>query len=67
MQLTPENKAIIDRKTIMDLLEGIRFAPIGSRWFEGETGDYWMKRYAELRKQDSSEHVAASKTLGWER
>lgn len=64
MQLTLENKAIIDGKTIMDLLEGIRYSPIGNPWFEGETGDYWMKRYAELRKQDASAHVAASKTLG---
>lgn len=66
MQLTPENKAIIDAKGIMDLLFGIRFLPVGNPWFQDETGEYWMKRYTELRDKDNDAHVAASKALGWD-
>lgn len=67
MNLTPENKAAIDRKSMGELLSGIRFSPIGSPWFQGETVDYWMKRYAELRAADPEQHVRNSKDLGWER
>jgi hypothetical protein len=66
MDLTEENKKIIDEKDIEDLLRGIRFSPVGNPWFQGETGKYWLKRYAELRLQDPAAHIAASKCIGWE-
>jgi hypothetical protein len=52
MDLTPENKAIIDAKSHRDLLGMIRFSPTGDPWFQGETGDYILKRRAELRDKD---------------
>ena len=67
MKLTPENKAIIDSKSIESLLAGIRNSPVGDPWFQDETGDYWMKRYADLRAQNPDAAVAASKSIGWER
>lgn len=66
MELTPENKTIIDRYNIEYLLRQIRFSPAGNPWFQGETGKYWMKRYAELRDADPVAHTQASKRLGWE-
>jgi hypothetical protein len=67
MNLTPENRATIDTKTIIELLDRIRFAPAGDPWFQGETGDYWLKRYSALKNADPGAAVAASKTLGWEK
>jgi len=64
MKLTPENKAAIDAKTVGQLLSGVRFAPAGDPWFQGETGDYWLKRLAEVRSQDNDAYVQASKALG---
>lgn len=65
MKLTPENKAIIDGKNIEQLLQKVRFAPIGDPWFQDETGDYWLKRMAELRDANPGAYVAASKNIGW--
>ena len=67
MELTPENKAHIDAMSYTGLLSGWRFAPAGSPWFQGETGQYWSKRMKELRDQPggNEKHVAASKGLGW--
>lgn len=67
MKLTPELKAKIDAKSIGTLLERIRFAPVGDAMFQDESGEYWMKRYSELRAKDPDAAVAASKSLGWER
>lgn len=67
MKLTPENKAKIDGMSMMSLLERIRYSPFGDPWFQDETGDYWMKRYAELRAKNPDEAVTASKTLGWDK
>jgi hypothetical protein len=65
MDLTPENKQTIDDKSYEGLLSRWRFAPSGDPWFQGETGQYWAKRMAELR--DTVDHVAISKMIGWER
>jgi hypothetical protein len=65
MKLTEENKKRIDGMSMYELLNGIRFAAIGDPWFQGETGDYWMKKYSEMRDKDPEEHVIISKTLGW--
>jgi hypothetical protein len=67
MDLTPSNKAHIDSLSYEGLLSEWRFAPIGSLWFQGETGDYWSKRMKELRDKPGGQdkHVSASKSLGW--
>ncbi len=67
MELTPENKAHIDALNHHELLSKIRFAPPGDPWFQGETGKYWMKRYAEKRDEDPGGAVRDSKDIGWER
>jgi len=66
VNLTSENKAYIDKLSYQELLSSWRFAPIGDKWFQGETGIYWEKRMSELRQQ-SADHVGASKAIGWER
>lgn len=67
MTLTSENKQHIDGLSYYSLLDRWRFAPAGDPWFQGETGDYWAKRMAELRAQDPDGHVQASKAIGWRR
>jgi hypothetical protein len=64
MDLTPENKTYIDSLSYESLLSHNRFAPVGDKWFQGETGDYWLKRMRELR--DTVDHVAISKKIGWD-
>lgn len=64
MDLTPENKLYIDAMSYTQLLSGWRFAAVGDRWFQGETGDYWGKRMRELRDA-GADHVGASKAIGW--
>jgi len=67
MQLTEENKKHIDAMSYEGLLSQWRNAPAGNPWFEGETGQYWSKRMAELRSQPGGQeqHVSASKHIGW--
>jgi len=69
MDLTPECKAEIDAMSYEQLLSKWRFAPAGSPWFQGESGDYWGKRMNELRSLPGGdiEHTQASKRIGWER
>jgi len=66
MKLTDKNKRHIDSLSYMNLLERLRYAPLGYPWFIGETGDYWVKRMAELRAEPNGDalHVAASKAIG---
>lgn len=65
MNLTPERKKHIDGLSYRELLSSWRFAPVGTPWFQGETGDYWGRRMRELRKQ-GADHVGTSKAIGWE-
>lgn len=65
MDLTPELKAEIDSHDVYTLLRCVRFAPIGDQMFQGESGEYWMKRLAEVRRQDNEAYVRASKQMGW--
>ena len=67
MDLTPQNKAAIDALSYEELLSEWRFAPVGHRMFQGETGVYWGQRMAEKRAEPNGEerHVAASKALSW--
>jgi hypothetical protein len=67
VRLTEAKKEYIDGLSIYALLNKIRFAPLGDSWMQDETGDYWMKRMAELRSADNDAYVQASKDLGWER
>ena len=64
MDLTAENKKHIDSLSYEQLLSKWRFALVGDVWLQGETGDYWSKRMAELREQ-GVDHVGASKSIGW--
>lgn len=68
MDLSPELKADIDSRSYSSLLNEWRFAPSGSPMFQGESGEYFGKRMAELRAQPGGQdrHVAASKQIGWE-
>ena len=65
MNLTPENKKYIDGLSHYSLLERWRFAPVGDKWFQGETGEYWGKRMSELKSQNPAQAVQDSKNLGW--
>jgi hypothetical protein len=66
MDLTPENKKIIDNMSYYSLLAQWRNAPSGTPWFQGETGRYWGERMDELRSQPggNDRHVSASKSIG---
>jgi hypothetical protein len=61
-------KAWIDNATYQQLLGHWRFAPSGDPFFQGEIGDYYVKKMAERRAEVGHDaHVTASKTLGWEK
>jgi len=65
MDLTPENKAYIDKMTYIELLSRWRFSADSNTWFQGDTGQYWSQRMTELRDIDPQAAVQASKTIGW--
>ncbi len=64
MDLTEENKKHIDSLSHYELLSHWRSAPVGDLWFQGETGEYWGKRMAEMRPKDNAQAVADSKAIG---
>jgi hypothetical protein len=63
MNLTPEIKIVIDQKDVRELLYSVRYAPLGDEMFQGETGEYWLARLAQLRNQNQVAYVQASKSL----
>lgn len=63
--MNAEQKYWIDNASYEQLLGRWRFAPSGSEWFIGETGDYYAKVMREKRDADSSASVQASKNVGW--
>ena len=63
--MNEKTKAAIDELSVEELLRQHRFAPIGDSRYQGEEGEYRMKRLAELRSQDHLAYVAASKRIGW--
>lgn len=65
MELTEENKKYIDSLSHYDLLSKKRYAPIGDKWFQGETGKYWGERMAKLRDENPGQAVQNSKDIGW--
>lgn len=66
MQLTEESKKYIDSLPYRELLRRVRYAPAGDTWFQGDTGDYWLKRMEELRNEPggNERHVSDSKSIG---
>lgn len=64
MKLTHDLKTEIDKKSMVELLERVRNAPIGDSMFQGESGDYWLKRLSELRvTKGPAVWTAASKSI----
>lgn len=57
-------KQWIDNASYEELLRKWRFAPIGDAMFQGETGEYYTKVMKE--KRENTNHVSASKSVGWE-
>jgi len=58
-------KTAIDELSVEELLRQHRFAQVGDPRYQGEEGEYRMKRLTELRGQDNAAYVAASKRIGW--
>ena len=58
----PEDKARIDAMTREELARSARFAPIGDPIWQGETGEYTARRFAELGGWDPE----LSKKIGWD-
>ena len=67
MKLTEENKQYIDSLDYYELLRRWRFAPVGDKWFQDETGTYWAERMKQLRAEPGGDerHVQCSKDIGW--
>jgi hypothetical protein len=67
MKLTPELQTKIENMTHQEVLSKIRFAPIGDTLFQGESGEFVMKRLQQLRDEPggAERHTAASKAIGW--
>lgn len=61
-----EDKDWIDNASYEQLLHKWRFAPVEDSMFTFETGKYYAQVMGEKKKQISnSEHVKASKSIGW--
>ena len=53
----------IDNMTYAEMFRLRRFEPIGSKYFDGEAGDYFLERMAKLEKRISQEEkVSISKS-----
>ncbi len=50
--MNKQDKETIDNLTVEQLLRQHRFAPPGDARYQGEEGDYRMRRLAELRSAD---------------
>ncbi len=61
--LTPEMKASIDAMTRYAMADRWRFSPVGDPMLQGETGDYFQKRFTEL----GGFSPEISKAIGWEK
>ena len=57
----------IDEASYTQLLYKIRFAPIGSPFFQGRVGEHFQKVCAKRRAEiGDAGHVKASKEIGWQ-
>jgi hypothetical protein len=65
-QIPQELKDWIDNASYEQLLFKWRFAPAGSPYFQGATGDYYSKVLAQKRDEvGQDEHIRTSKSIGW--
>jgi hypothetical protein len=61
-----EMKDWIDSASYEQLLRKWRFAPAGDPFFCGEIGGYYTEKLHDKKQEvGQSEHVAASKSIGW--
>lgn len=61
-------KLEIEGLTYAEMVEVRRFAPIGHKYFSGETGDFFKEEMTRKRKSISAEEqVVISKRIGFER
>ena len=69
MKLTEKNKEQIDAMSYREMLARWRFAPLGDKTFQGETGEYFAKVMKEKRRaldsEDPESHSKISKSIGW--
>ena len=60
-------KQWIDSASYQQLLQKVRYAPLGSPWFQGEIGAYFGNAIGKARASISpADAVAASKAIGWD-
>jgi hypothetical protein len=62
--MNERDKLWIDNASYEDLLRRWRFAQLGDRMFQGETGEYFRK--VMFTKEMNCDHVQESKNVGWE-
>ena len=62
--MDPKIKNWIDNASYEQLLARWRHAPVGSPYFQDETGDYYKKVMKE-RKAQVADTVQVSKNVGW--
>ena len=65
--LTAARKEWLDNATYEQLLERIRFAPVGDPMFQpGEWHDYFKARWKKVEGETGiGERIRASKNIGW--
>lgn len=64
--MNEQMKEWIDKASYAELLSTWRHSPVGSPYFQGETGAYYAKVMKEKRENvGNAEHARASKTIGW--
>jgi len=64
--MTPEEKANIDEMSYYEMLKLYRFAPIGDKRFQAESGEYYIKVMNEKEAQlKPGQKVSISKSIGW--
>lgn len=63
--MTEVEKRWIDQASYEDLLAKVRYEPVRSPWFMGDTGVYMLARFEALKRVTSRiEHTRISKKLG---
>ena len=66
--VSQEKKDQINNMNYESMLRMWRFAPVGNPIFQGDTGKYYAHVMAEKKKEvGDAAHVAASKSIGWEK
>ena len=64
--MTQDERDWIDNASYEELLRRWRMASAGSPWFQGETGAYYESVMKRRRTEvGATEHVRASKSIGW--